>query len=42
MLPAMLQFLITLIACATDERMQRKLDYTGQTARSPVARASAE
>jgi putative transposase len=28
MLPATLQFLITMIACAINERMQRKLDYT--------------
>ena len=27
MLPATLQFLIAMIACAIDERMQRKLDY---------------
>jgi hypothetical protein len=39
MLPATLQFLITMIACAIIERMQRKLDYTGQMAGSPVARA---
>jgi hypothetical protein len=29
MLPATLQFIITMIACAINERMQRKLDYTG-------------
>ena len=28
MLPATLQFLIAMIACAINERMQRKLDYT--------------
>jgi hypothetical protein len=28
MLPATLQFLITMIACAINERRQRKLDYT--------------
>jgi hypothetical protein len=27
MLPATLQFLITMIACAINERIQRKLDY---------------
>jgi hypothetical protein len=40
MLPATLQFLITMIACAINEKMQRKLDYTGQMARSYVALAS--
>ncbi len=33
MLPATLQFLITMIACAINERMQRKLDYTQEDAR---------
>ncbi|MGD0835804.1 MAG: hypothetical protein ABSB49_04070 [Polyangia bacterium] len=28
MLPATLQFVIAMIACAINERMQRKLDYT--------------
>ena len=28
MVPATLQFLIAMIACAINERMQRKLDYT--------------
>jgi hypothetical protein len=28
MLPATLQFLIAIIACAINERMLRKLDYT--------------
>jgi len=28
MLPATLQFFIAMIACAINERMQRKLDYT--------------
>ena len=28
MLPAALQFLIAMIACMINERMQRKLDYT--------------
>ena len=40
-LPATLQFLIAMIACAIHERMQHKLDYTGQLARLPVAHASA-
>jgi hypothetical protein len=33
MLPATLQFLITMIACAKSERMQRKLDYTQEEVR---------
>ena len=33
MLPATLQFLITKIACAINERMQRKLDYTQEEVR---------
>jgi hypothetical protein len=33
MLPATLQFLITMIACAINERMQRKLDYTQEEVR---------
>ena len=33
MLPAALQFLITMIACAINERMQRKLDYTQEEVR---------
>ena len=28
MLPAMMQFLIAIIACALNEKMQKKLDYT--------------
>jgi hypothetical protein len=28
-LPSTFQFVIAMIACAIDERMQRKLDYTG-------------
>jgi hypothetical protein len=32
-LPATLQFLITMIACAINERMQRKLDYTQEEVR---------
>jgi hypothetical protein len=32
MLPATLQFLITMIACAINERMQRKLDYYREAA----------
>jgi hypothetical protein len=31
--PATLQFLITMIACAINERMQRKLDYTQEEVR---------
>ena len=34
MLPATLQFLITMIACAINERMQRKLDYTQEDTQS--------
>jgi hypothetical protein len=30
MLPATLQFLVAMIACAINERLQRKLDYTGE------------
>ena len=33
MLPATLQFLITMIACAINERMQRKLDHTQEEVR---------
>ena len=33
MLPATLQFVITMIACAINERMQRKLDYTQEEVR---------
>jgi hypothetical protein len=33
MLPATLQFLITMIACAINERMQRKLDYSQEEVR---------
>jgi hypothetical protein len=33
MLSATLQFLITMIACAINERMQRKLDYTQEEVR---------
>jgi hypothetical protein len=33
MIPATLQFLITMIACAINERMQRKLDYTQEEVR---------
>jgi len=33
MVPAPLQFLITMIACAINERMQRKLDYTQEEVR---------
>ena len=33
MLPATLQFLVTMIACAIKERMQRKLDYTQEEVR---------
>ena len=33
MLPATLQFLITMIACAINERMQHKLDYTQEEVR---------
>jgi len=33
MLPATLQFLITMIACAINERMQRRLDYTQEEVR---------
>jgi hypothetical protein len=33
MLPTTLQFLITMIACAINERMQRKLDYTQEEVR---------
>jgi hypothetical protein len=33
MLPATLQFLITMIACAINERMQRKLDYKQEEGR---------
>jgi len=33
MLPARLQFLITMIACAINERMQRKLDHTQEEVR---------
>ncbi|HTP49056.1 MAG TPA: hypothetical protein VMK42_00035 [Anaeromyxobacteraceae bacterium] len=33
MLPATLQFVIAMIACAINERMQRKLDYTHEEVR---------
>ncbi len=33
MLPATLQFVIAMIACAINERMQRKLDYTQEEVR---------
>jgi hypothetical protein len=33
MVPATLQFLIAMIACAINERMQRKLDYTQEEVR---------
>ena len=33
MLPATLQFLIAMIACEINERMQRKLDYTQEEVR---------
>jgi hypothetical protein len=33
MLPATLQFIITMIACAESERMQRKLDDTQEAVR---------
>src|SRR5450759_3619264 len=33
MLPATLQFLIAIIACAINERLQRKLDYTQEEVR---------
>ena len=33
MIPAALQFLIAMIACAINERMQRKLDYTQEEVR---------
>jgi hypothetical protein len=33
MLPATLQFLITMIACAINERMQGKRDYTQEEVR---------
>jgi hypothetical protein len=33
MLPATLQFLIAMIACAINERLQRKLDYTQEEVR---------
>ena len=33
MLPATIQFLITMIACAINERMQRKLEYTQEEVR---------
>jgi hypothetical protein len=33
MLPTTLQFLIAMIACAINERMQRKLDYTQEEVR---------
>ena len=33
MLPATLQFLMAMIACAINERMQRKLDYTQEEVR---------
>jgi transposase len=33
MLPATLQFIIAMIACAINERMQRKLDYTQEEVR---------
>ena len=33
MLPATLQFLITMIACAINERMQRKLEYSQEEVR---------
>src|SRR5450759_5207117 len=33
MLPATLQFIIAMIACAISERMQRKLDYTQEEVR---------
>ena len=33
MLPATLQFLITMVACAIKERMQRKLDHTQEEVR---------
>ena len=42
MLPATHQYLVARIAGAINERMQRNLDYTGQMARLPVARASVE
>jgi len=32
-LPATLQFLITMIACAINERVQRKLEYTQEEVR---------
>jgi hypothetical protein len=35
MIPATLQFLITMIACTINERMQRKLDYTIEIRCSP-------
>ena len=33
MVPATLQFLVAMIACAINERMQRKLDYTQEEVR---------
>jgi hypothetical protein len=33
MLPATLQFLIAMIACAINERLQRKLDYAQEEVR---------
>ena len=33
MLPATLQFIIAMIACAINERMQRKLDYAQEEVR---------
>ncbi len=33
MLPTMFQFVIAMIACAINERMQRKLDYTQEEVR---------
>ncbi len=35
MLPSTLQFVIAMIACAINERMQRKLDYTQEEVRIP-------
>jgi hypothetical protein len=35
MLPATLQFVIGMIVCAINERMQRKLDYTQEEVRGP-------
>jgi len=39
MLPAALRFLITMIACAINERMQRKLDYSQEEGQHPAAAA---